>query len=573
MAARGTTDTLAVTYNRAAIDSVGATATELQQKQAVAAVRLGWALEELVARSRMVQAQLVAAPGLEFPPDLTHQLSPAGQIRALSRLLKRQEKLLLSPDAAPSNGPLPSEALATDAALSTFLTAVGLTVPPVDSLKQIDGLILNWDEAIVEFLLDPDWPSAAASAALVSAFEVGKALSRTRWYIWAEVNAAKLPGAPPPHAVIGTAPSAAWALMFDGPRVGQIRRQLDGLGDYLGGRTVATVSSSLEYWHNALHNLDRILQAGTPASPAHQVNAPKQDDGQGAPVGRQPERKRTYASWPRGMAAGSVPVSIQVTGDESPNLLAALEEQMDNWYDLLTGRRSPGAFPITGIITRLLDELGREALSQAQSLGTRLLRGTLLTLAPVVGILLVLVVAVTLILIAVGGPGNADPVARGAAGVGAGLTGLVALIASRGSALFNQGQTAVSDLQQRIARLEGQVQERLTALEAAAPAPIKQVATTAAAAVPAFSWQKVWQDAMMDVVGQLKIEELNLAVSEPLVRYVLTPQGEQTTNDPMLAIRRFLELVYDSTSNVERLEAVFTDLYKQTVTGAATGQP
>jgi hypothetical protein len=361
--------------------------------------------------------------------------------------------------------------------------------------------------------------------------------------------------------------------MFDGPRVGQIRRQLDGLGDFLGGRTVATVSSSLEYWHNALHNLDRILQAGTPASPAHQGNGPKQDDGQGAPAGVQPERKRAYASWPRGMAAGNLPASIQVTGDESPGLLAALEEQMDNWYDLLTGRRSPGAFPITGIITRLLDELGREVLSQAQSLGTRMLRGTLLTLAPVVGLLLILVVAVTLILIAVGGPDNADPVARGAAGVGAGLTGLVALVASRGSALFNQGQTALSDLQQRIARLEGQVRERLTALEAAAHAPIKQVATAVDAAVPAFSWHSVWQDAMMDVVSQLKIEELNLAVSEPIVRYVLTPQGEQTTNDPMLAIRRFLELVYDSTSNVERLEAVFTDLYKQTVTGAATGQP
>ncbi|MGI8915098.1 MAG: hypothetical protein ACR2JY_15150 [Chloroflexota bacterium] len=570
----GAPDTLAVTYNRAAIDSTrtatnasGATASDPQQSQAVAAVRLGWALEELVARARMVQAQLGTAPGLEFPPDLTHQLTPAGQIRALAKLLARQEKLLLSPDAAPANDPLPSAALETAAALKAFPTAAVDGRPTIGLLKQLEALIGQWDELIIEFLLDPDWPSAASSAALVSAYEVGKALSRTRWYIWAEVHAASLPGAPPPAAVIGTATSAAWALMFDGPRIGQIRRQLDSLGDFLGGQTVATVSSSLEYWHNALHNLDRILQAGAPAP------LTPQGDGQGSVAAGQGARQRSYASWPRGMAAGSAPAAIRVTGDESPLLLAALEEQMDNWYDLLTGRRPPGAFPITGIITRLLDELGREVLNQAESLGTRLLRGMLLPLAPVVGIILVLVAVVTLILIVLGGPGNADPVARGAAGVGAGLTGLVALVAARGSTLFTQGQTALGDLQQRIARVEGQVQERLAALEAAAPAPVKQVATTVAAAAPSFSWQKVWQNAMADVLDQLKLEELNLAVSEPLVRYVLTPQGDQIGDDPMLAIRRFLELVYDSTSNVERLEAVFTDLYKQTITGTATGQP
>jgi hypothetical protein len=149
------------------------------------------------------------------------------------------------------------------------------------------------------------------------------------------------------------------------------------------------------------------------------------------------------------------------------------------------------------------------------------------------------------------------------------LTGLVALLAARGSALLGQGTTALGDLQQRISRLEGQVQEQFVALDATAPPPIKQAASATVASAPAFSWQKVWQDAMADVVDQLKMEELNLAVSEPLVRYVLAPQGEQVADDPMLAIRRFLELVYGgSRSNVERLEAVFTNLYGQIVTGA-----
>lgn len=564
MAASGLAARGAVIYNRAALDA-GAGSGPAPQPQAIAAVRLGWALEELVARVRMVQPPQVAVPGLEFPPDLTHQLTPAGQIRILQKLLMRQETLLLSPDAAPAT-PLPMEALGVSNRLTEFIGGVEPSGPTAAMLGPLDTLVHDWDERIVEYLLDPTWPNAPISAAMVSAYEVGKALSRTRWYIWAEANADKLPGAAVPSggasAARHTGPSAAWALMFDGSRVGQIRRQLDGLGGFLDTRTVTTVSNSLEYWHNALHNLDRIIHAGT--------SAPRDSSGTGpsAATPASSGRQRTYASWPRGMAAGSQN-DIQVTRDESPALLAALEEQMDNWYDLLTGRRAPDAFPITGIITQLLDELGRQVLRQAQGLGARLLRGTLLPLAPAVVVILLLVAAVTLILIVIGGPGNADPVARGAAGVGAGLTGLVALLAARGSALLGQGTTALGDLQQRISRLEGQVQERLTALEATAPPPAQQAISTIVASAPAFSWQKVWQDAMADVVDQLKIEELNLAVSEPLVRYVLAPQGEQVADDPMLAVRRFLELVYGgSRSNVERLEAVFTNLYGQIVTSA-----
>jgi hypothetical protein len=67
------------------------------------------------------------------------------------------------------------------------------------------------------------------------------------------------------------------------------------------------------------------------------------------------------------------------------------------------------------------------------------------------------------------------------------------------------------------------------------------------------------------VVNQLRLEEIYLGVSEPLVRYVLAPEaskGGKVASDPSAAARRFMELIYESTPNIDRLGTVFLDIYR-----------
>ena len=66
---------------------------------------------------------------------------------------------------------------------------------------------------------------------------------------------------------------------------------------------------------------------------------------------------------------------------------------------------------------------------------------------------------------------------------------------------------------------------------------------------------------LSDVVEQLRLEELNLAVSDPLVRCVLALEGQEK-GDPAKDAERFLRLVYKDGSNLKRLQPVFKDLYK-----------
>jgi uncharacterized protein YcbX len=69
------------------------------------------------------------------------------------------------------------------------------------------------------------------------------------------------------------------------------------------------------------------------------------------------------------------------------------------------------------------------------------------------------------------------------------------------------------------------------------------------------------QDVLSDVVEQLRLEELDLAISDPLVRCVLALRGRET-GDPQKSAERFLKLVYNDESNLKRLKPTFKELYR-----------
>jgi hypothetical protein len=65
------------------------------------------------------------------------------------------------------------------------------------------------------------------------------------------------------------------------------------------------------------------------------------------------------------------------------------------------------------------------------------------------------------------------------------------------------------------------------------------------------------------VVDQLRGEELNLAVSEPLMRCVLgLNDGEVKKGDSLKDAERFLRLIHRNKSNLDGLRLVSKDLYK-----------
>lgn len=69
------------------------------------------------------------------------------------------------------------------------------------------------------------------------------------------------------------------------------------------------------------------------------------------------------------------------------------------------------------------------------------------------------------------------------------------------------------------------------------------------------------EDVFSSVIEQLRLEEINLAINDPLIRCVLSLEGQET-GDPQKNAERFLHLVYKDQSNLNRLQPIFKDLYK-----------
>jgi hypothetical protein len=63
------------------------------------------------------------------------------------------------------------------------------------------------------------------------------------------------------------------------------------------------------------------------------------------------------------------------------------------------------------------------------------------------------------------------------------------------------------------------------------------------------------------VVAQLQLEEFALAVSEPLITFVLGPNGAVTAmEDPWRRVERFLQCI-GATGNLDRLKGALRRLY------------
>jgi hypothetical protein len=175
--------------------------------------------------------------------------------------------------------------------------------------------------------------------------------------------------------------------------------------------------------------------------------------------------------------------------------------------------------------------------------------------------------------------------AGGVLALGSGVLGSVAAFLTRRSTAAAPQLAAVSaDVEQRLAQLEARVhqtasslQNQVRAVEEVAPAEAQPIlnridTTLQPFATQQFSWQNIVHNAATDAINQLRLEEIYLGVSEPLVRYVLGSEARDgaAIKDPHAAARRFLDLIYESTPNIERLSGVLMDLYRSGTGGAPT---
>ena len=67
-------------------------------------------------------------------------------------------------------------------------------------------------------------------------------------------------------------------------------------------------------------------------------------------------------------------------------------------------------------------------------------------------------------------------------------------------------------------------------------------------------------DGLDGVIEQIKQEEYTVMASQPLVLFVLR-RANQETGDPLQDAIAFLRLVYQGRSNLERLLAIFPEMY------------
>ena len=644
----------APTYDRLGIDQATADSKSIEHRdRVVAALRLGWELQELVARSYFLGDPLPIAPALNVPdphdqpcgapslflPDLFHAQSPDDRLQSVITIVKAQPAMMFpsQPVAAPLAAAQPPGGRPPGASLGGALqdaesrvgsqVAAGLqaaaalaaaaveselqggqaqpparTDPPAgaapaapardliqvltdqvgklparaaagaDVATAIAAVAANIDQAVVSILLDPDVTGQTTgqpdplAGVLLSGYELGKALSGTRWMIWAAhmLTPLQRPAEPPPDP---ERVKDAWARMFDSGRLGNIQRHLGNVAPVYGGRVMMAVSKSLDYWRAALLD-DTILNMAVSATPSRDQRS------------THPRSEWAHGVWTRKPAE----VKLRVTKDNIEQeliLFGALCQQVDAWYDLLTLRRSPESFPVTGLVSNLLRQLASQELAAAGNVLKPFLRGAGLGLA----ILVAVVIALLAIAMASLGPGISQQVAAGGVlALGSGVLGSVAALLTRQQVPSRSAGPEVTDLQQRSARLESQIQQRLSTVEregqAAASAAQSDAAHAEAAVKPLlpaqFSWQTIVQTAANDVVNQLKLEEIYLGVSEPLVRYVLSPEadkGGQVVSDPGAAAKRFLSLIYESTPNIERLGMVFLDLYRASGTTGASAPP
>lgn len=292
---------------------------------------------------------------------------------------------------------------------------------------------------------------------------------------------------------------AAWERWFGTERLAKINQHLLTLDGVFDPRSVVIVAKSLGYWSGAVAQPGNVLSV---------------------------------------LADGSV-------ATDSPArlgaLLAALDEQRTYWYDILTERRRLESFPVAAIIASATMDLGLSWVSGARRLAP-VIAGVAVTIT-VVGV----IIGVLTVFVAHSTDNNAA--ATGLTGLGALISGAISVAIARGTVLFTAGAHAIS-----------QIQGRLTDLEAEANGTAPPGAAPSGAGSP-ISWTLISQETLANVVAQIQLEEFALAVSEPLVTFVLGPTSPITvTEDPWRRLKRFLQLI-GATGNLSRLNGSLRRLY------------
>lgn len=498
------------------------------RERVIAALRFGEALEELVARSRLQPdeadaAEISADP--RFPLDLSHRRNPEARLQGVhAKLLEAEAILLGAQDAGNGSGPAPSPSVEAGVGqkIETLLSAYraqGCDAANLDprlfsDADGIDEAVRLWDASVVERIVEEP-------PVLLAAYKVGKALSLTRWQVWGATH----PG--PGDDEVPESWRGSWNRAFGEQRINGIQRHLDMLGTVLDPVVTTVVATGLGYWRHALLSLSG---GANPAAPAGAAGTPP-------PEGPSPPA-----------AAQEIAVSSE---EESERLAVALEEQLANWFDLLTGRRTPESFPVAGIVTALTKNLTAGWRAWAQRL-----------LIPGVVFALVVVAAVALVLGAMGvvswlARGEGEPGTGLFGGLGATFGAVLTFLAVRGRALLDRGSDAVDRLRERIDELEEQLESRLNRVQHASDR------TTEALGLRRIVWRDLGEDVLSSVVKQIRLEELNFAVSDPLVRFVLDRNGGGSAGgDPREDFKTFLRLAYGNRSNLDRLEPLFEELYK-----------
>lgn len=553
---KGITDTTAPVLNKVVV-SPPARDPGADPKRVGAAIHFGAALEELVARCRL----LPDAPDAPressslFPADLSHRRTPEDALWSTFDKLRELERVVvLEPlnaetGTTPNGAATPEDRGQTGAAYqrprfhpggrraeytSTNLSTSSLEEigrderaafreSPSERIRKkieellaareadenfgnlyqylsgeggLDGLIGEWDAHIIRHI-------AGTAPRTLAGYKVGKALSLTRWQIWAAR-----------YRIPAEDPSETWDGAFGARRVGEIQRQINSLSDVLDPEALTIVATSLGYWRHTLLSLPYL--AGLPET------------------GPPDQKQRT----------------IEIPSGQEDELEVALERQLDNWLDLLTGRRPPGSFPVAGIVTTLTKNLVASPWAKRLESTVRFFTGF-----GVVAVVAAVLLAVAVVVVPLLGVGSGNIATEGLLGsLATGAGGIVAFLAARGRTMFDRGG-GVDQLRGRVDSLE-QLGVLLLGDSEAGRAPDGQ-----ATGPRQVTWQGLKDDVLSQLVGQIRLEELNIAASEPLVTYVLT-LGDEESDDPQENAKRFLELAYGDRSNLNRLLPVFEELYK-----------
>ncbi|MBV9278911.1 MAG: hypothetical protein JOZ41_02405, partial [Chloroflexi bacterium] len=217
--------------------------------------------------------------------------------------------------------------------------------------------------------------------------------------------------------------------------------------------------------------------------------------------------------------------------------------QQTIWYDVLTGRQSVESLCPTGILLSLIEDLTGHTWRRIG----HLLRGSLPLLAGLlitIGIVGGMVALGFAVLHNLGGDNpSGSAVASVLTVLGAGVTYAAAI----GASLLRRGQIVARLLEQRTQEVAATGQQTTQDVgQAAGP-----VGARAALLV---------HEGLGDVIEQITQEERTVMVTLPLVQFVLE-RANQQTGDPLQDATAFLRLVYQGRSNLERLLALFPELY------------